>query len=109
MPSTKSASLNRKMIDKILSGIGAIATVALLAMGGLAWWAYSFVTTQVTTELSSQQIFFPPAGSPALASSDIGPYLNQYAGQQLTDGDQAHAYANHFIGVHLKEIAGGQT
>ena len=109
MPRAKSANFDRKMIDKILSSIGAIATVALLAMGGLAWWAYSFVTTQVTTELSSQQIFFPPAGSPALASSDIGPYLNQYAGQQLTDGNQAHAYANHFIGVHLKEIAGGDT
>ncbi len=109
MPSAKSSSLNRKMIDKILTSVGAIATVALLAMGGLAWWAYSFTTNQVTTELSAQQIYFPPAGSSALASDKIGPYLNQYAGQQLTTGDQAHAYANHFIAVHLEEIAGGQT
>jgi hypothetical protein len=35
--------------------------------------------------------------------------LNQYAGQQLTTGDQARAYADHFIAVHLSEIAGGQT
>ena len=105
----KQSGLNRKTIDALLTGFGVIATVALFAMGGLAWWAYSFTTSQVTTELSSQKIFFPPSGSPALASSEIGPYLNQYAGQQLTTGDQARAYADHFIAVHLSEIAGGQT
>lgn len=109
MPSAKSVALDRKMIDRILSSIGAIATVALLAMGGLAWWAYSFTTDQVTSELTSQMIYFPPLGSAALASDKIGPYLNQYAGQQLTTGEQAHAYANHFIAVHLEEIAGGKT
>ena len=51
----------------------------------------------------------PAAGSPALASPEIGPYLNQYAGQQLTTGAQAEAYADHFIAVHLKEVADGKT
>ena len=41
--------------------------------------------------------------------AEIGPFLNQYAGQQLTNGKQAQAYANHFIAVHLKEAAGGKT
>jgi len=109
MAKSKSVKLGRKTVDKILTGFGVIATITLLAIGGLAWWAYSFTTTQVHDELASQQIFFPPKGSPALASNDIGPYLNQYAGQQLLDGNQAHAYANHFIAVHLSEIAGGQT
>ena len=109
MARTKSAASGRKIIDQILTGFGVIATVTLIAIGGLAWFAYSFTTTQVHDELSSQQIYFPPKGSPALASDQIGPYLNQYAGQQLTTGDQALAYANHFIGVHLEEIAGGQT
>ena len=51
----------------------------------------------------------PPKGSQALAPPEIGRYLNQYAGQQLVDGAQAQAYANHFIAVHLKETAGGKT
>ncbi len=109
MARAKGATLDRKMLDKILTAFGVIATVTLLAIGGLAWWAYSFTTEQVTTELTSQHIFFPPKDSPALASEEIGPFLNQYAGEQLTTGDQARAYADHFIGVHLKEIAGGQT
>lgn len=109
MPSARSAGLSRKAVDQILTSIGVVATLALLAMGGLAWWAYAFISDQVTTELSSQSIYFPPRGSAALSSDKIGPYINQYAGEQLTTGDQAHAYANHFIAVHLEEVAGGQT
>ncbi|HEV3202236.1 MAG TPA: hypothetical protein VGZ73_30270, partial [Bryobacteraceae bacterium] len=30
-------------------------------------------------------------------------------GQQLTTGAQAQVYANSFIGVHLREVAGGLT
>jgi hypothetical protein len=32
-----------------------------------------------------------------------------YAGQQLVTGPQAATYANHFIAVHLSEVAGGKT
>jgi hypothetical protein len=35
--------------------------------------------------------------------------MAKYAGQQLVDGAQAEAYADHFIAVHLREVAGGQT
>ena len=35
--------------------------------------------------------------------------MTAYAGQQLTTGPQAQTYANNFIGVHLKEVAGGKT
>jgi hypothetical protein len=35
--------------------------------------------------------------------------MSVYAGQQLTTGVQAETYADHFIAVHLNEIAGGQT
>jgi hypothetical protein len=34
--------------------------------------------------------------------------MAEYAGQQLTTGKQAEAYAG-FIGLHLKGIAGGKT
>ena len=109
MAKGNSIKVDRRIVDKMLSAFGAVATAALLAIGILAWWAYLFTTMQVTTELTSQRIYFPPKGSPALASEEVGPFLNQYAGEQLTTGDQARAYADHFIGVHLTEVAGGQT
>ena len=99
----------RKQIDKVLVSIGVVAAIMLLVMGGLAWETYSFTSSNVHNELAEQKIYFPPKGSPALASPLIGPYLNQYAGQQLLTGPEAKAYANHFIAVHLSEIAGGQT
>ena len=37
------------------------------------------------------------------------PYLLKYAGQQMLTGQQAEAYANHFIAIHLQEIGGGLT
>ena len=37
------------------------------------------------------------------------PSVSQYAGQQLLTGQQAEAYANDFINVHLGEIGGGKT
>ena len=72
-------------------------------------WGYNFTNTNVHDQLAEQQITFPALGSPALASNQIGPYLNQYAGQQLLTGQQAEAYADHFIAVHLSEVAGGKT
>ena len=35
--------------------------------------------------------------------------MTQYAGQQLDNGVQSETYANHFIGIHLQEVASGQT
>jgi hypothetical protein len=81
----------------------------LLVAGGLLLWGAHFANSNVHDQLAAQKIFFPPKGSPALASPEIGPYLNKYAGQQLVTGPQAQAYADHFIAVHLSEVAGGQT
>lgn len=103
------ARAQRQTIDKVFILLGTVTMVVLIAFGGLALWGYHFASNSVKTELFSQQITFPPKGSPALASPEIGPYLNQYAGQQLLNGAQAKAYADHFIAVHLKEAAGGQT
>jgi hypothetical protein len=99
----------RKLIDKVLVSFGIVATIVFLGMACLAWATYSFTTSNVKTQLSQQKIYFPPKGSPELASPEIGPYLNQYAGQELLTGPQAKAYANHFIAVHLSEVANGQT
>lgn len=106
---TQSSNSKRKTLDKVITSFGVVVAVALLAIGGLTWWAHSFTANTVHTELAAQKIYFPPLGSPALASPQIGPYLNRYAGKQLLTGPEAKAYANHFIAVHLTEVANGQT
>ena len=100
--------MKRRTFDALLTSVGLVLAIILLVAGGLLTWASSFIGDQVKTQLSEQQIFFPPKG-PATASPQIGPFLNQYAGQQLLTGAQAEAYADHFIAVHLKAIGGGLT
>jgi hypothetical protein len=101
--------MRRRAFDTIFTAGGLVLTVVLLVAGGLLLWGAHFANNNVHDQLAEQKITFPAKGSPALASKEIGPYLNKYAGQQLTTGPQAEAYANHFIRVHLSEVAGGQT
>ncbi len=101
--------MRRKTFDTIVSSAGLAIAVVLLAAGGLLGWAHSFVKDQVHTQLAAQQIYFPKAGDPGLKDPKIGPYLNKYAGQQLTTGAQAKAYADHYIAVHVAEMTGGKT
>jgi len=72
-------------------------------------WVHVYVHDQVRSQLVAEDIYFPEKGSDALASDKIGPYLNQYAGQQLETGAQAEAWADHYIAVHLDEMTGGKT
>lgn len=101
--------MRRRSFDALLATSGLIVAAVLLAAGGLLTWAHSFVNTQVTTQLTAQKIYFPPKGSDELASPQVKPYLEQYAGQQLTTGAQAKAWADHFIAVHINEMTGGKT
>ncbi|HKE63677.1 MAG TPA: hypothetical protein VKB59_03385 [Micromonosporaceae bacterium] len=101
--------MRRKAFDMLVSSVGVMLTLVLLVAGGLLMWGYSFANTNVHNQLAAQQIYFPAKGSEALKPAAIGPYLNQYAGQQLVTGAQAKAYADHFIAVHLSEVAGGKT
>ena len=101
--------MNRATLDRLLSASGAVIALVLLLAGILLTWAYAYVHNQVTNQLTSEQIFFPAKDSDALSSPEIGPYLEQYAGEQLTTGVQAEAWADHFIAVHLQEMTGGKT
>ncbi|HEY5199535.1 MAG TPA: hypothetical protein VIJ31_01390 [Acidothermaceae bacterium] len=101
--------MRRKTFDALLTTGGLVLAAVLIVAGVLGLWAHNFVDNQVKTQLSQQQIFFPAAGSAAISDPAIKPYLTQYAGQQLTNGAQAEAFADHFIAVHLKAIGGGKT
>lgn len=105
---TRKSNVERRAIDKVLVLLGATATVFLLIVGGLTWHGYKFATGMVRDNLTEQKIFFPPAGSAALPSSEY-PDLQKYGGKQVVDGDMAKAYADGFIKHHLEKIAGGKT
>jgi hypothetical protein len=107
--------MNRRTFDALVASAGVAIAVVLLVAGGLLTWGHSFISNQVHTQLAQQQIFFPPTSAFATAKAGteitpgMKPYLLKYAGQQLTSGPQAEAYADHFINVHLGEIGGGLT
>ena len=101
----------RRAIDRVFILLGVAMTAALIVVGALAWYGYSFATSMVRTELSAQNIYFPPAGSEAISALDPADreQVERFAGEQLTTGEQAKVYANNFIGAHLREIADGKT
>jgi hypothetical protein len=99
----------------VLSLAGVAVAVVLMAAGGLLMWGSAYVHNTVQGQLASQQIFFPPtaAFAHAKAGTEITPSMipsvSQYAGQQLLTGQQAEAYADHFIAQHITNMGGGKT
>ena len=100
--------MRRKTFATLVSAAGLLMAFVLVAAGGLLTWGYTFVNGQVHDQLAAQKIFFPPANSAAVQGPQFAA-MRQYGGQQLTTGAQAETYANHFIAVHLTEVAGGKT
>ena len=103
--------MNRSFLDRLVSATGAIVGVVLLAAAALLFFAHSYVHGQVTDQLKEQQITFPAAGSKAITSLPQADRaeITKYAGQTMTNGAQARAFADHYIKVHLSEVANGQT
>jgi hypothetical protein len=89
--------------------------VVLAVVGGFLIWGSTYLHNAVHNQLAAQQIYFPakaafahPKAGTEITPSMI-PSVSQYAGQQLVTGQQAEAYADHFIAVHLQNMAPGQT
>jgi hypothetical protein len=101
--------MHRKNFDAVVSAAALVVATVLLAASGLLFWAHSFVADNVRTQLVAQRIFMPAAGSDSLNNPAVKPHLARYAGQQLSNGDQAKAYADHYIAVHLSAMSGGKT
>ena len=76
--------------------------------GGLLMWGGNFAKGMVHDQLRDQKISFPAKGSAALDPKEF-PGLQRYAGQAVDSGPKAKAYANQFIGTHLKSVANGMT
>ena len=107
--------MRRTTFDKLLGWIGVSLGAVLLVVGGLTLWGSTYIHNTVTSQLAAQQITFPSASAFAhpKAGTEITPSMipsvSQYAGQQLLTGQQAEAYADHFIAVHIADMGGGKT
>jgi hypothetical protein len=99
--------MRRRTFDSLMTAGGLVTTIVLAVAGALLFVGYSFANSNVHTQLVGQRITMP--SGQAIDDPAIKPYLAKYAGQQMATGGQAEAYANHFIAVHLKEVAGGKT
>lgn len=104
-PDPQVVALPRRTIDRVLIALGAVAAVVFACAGGLLTWGSSFADDYVGRELRSQNIFFPDEEA---LIEDGREDLVEHAGEQLTNGDQAEAYAS-FIDGHLDGIADGAT
>jgi len=100
--------MKRRTFDVLVATGGLFLALTLIVSGVMLTWAHNFIGNEVHTQLAAQQIFFPPAGSPAIKAPEFAA-MHQYAGQQMTTGAQAEVYADHFIANHLKVIGGGLT
>ena len=99
----------------VLTIAGFVSAVLLAVAGGLLLWGSAYVHNTVQNQLAAQQIYFPakaafahPAAGGEITPNMI-PSVSQYAGQQLLTGQQAEAYADHFIAQHLTDMSGGKT
>jgi hypothetical protein len=97
----------RATLDKLISGTGLLLAAVLVIAGGLLTWASSFVGDQVHDQLVMQDITMPAKAD--LETKAQHEALDKYAGQKLTTGPQAKAFADQYILVHMNAASGGKT
>jgi hypothetical protein len=99
----------RATLDKLISWTGLLLVVVLIVAGGLLTWASTFINNEVTSQLGAQHVTMPTSQQYGELPAADQAALKPYAGQQLTTGPQAKAYADHYINAHLQGVADGQT
>jgi hypothetical protein len=103
--------MKRRTFDRIVSFVGLGLSVFLFVAAALLNWGASFADESVATQLSQQKITMPDkesAGFKAL-SEEAQTALAPFSNMPLTTCKQAQAYADFYIGSHLKGIAGGKV
>ena len=101
--------MKRSALDQLVSWVGFALAAVLLVAGGLLVWASTFISGQVSSQLSAEKITMPAAAAYASFSAADKAALDPYQGQLMTTGDQAEAFADHYILVHMNASSGGKT
>jgi len=96
----------RTLLSKITSArpiaMGLAAGLVIAGIGAVIGGNYA--NQVVHDQLAPQKIVFPASAEEGLPEN-----LSQYAGAKVDTGAEAKAYAEDYIGLHLKEMAGGKT
>ena len=88
----------KTVVYRALSQVfGAIA----LAVGIFALVAGLYAHSYVSSQLSQEKITMPAEASYKTLPQDAQDALKPYAGQAMTTGDEAQAFANHYIWEHM--------
>ena len=103
--------MKRRTFDRIVSFVGLGLSVFLFVAAALLNWGASFADQSVATQLSQQKITMPDKDSDGFKSlpQEAQDALAPFSKLPLTTGKQAQAYADFYIGSHLKGIAGGKV
>jgi hypothetical protein len=101
----KGAIMDRKSWDRLVSWTGLIVAVVLIVGGGMAIYGGRFGQQNVTDRLAPEKVQFPPYEAMTdQEKAEVG----DFAGQQVTTGVQAEAFAR-FIAGHLALVNDGKT
>jgi hypothetical protein len=103
--------MKRRTFDRIVSFVGLGLSVLLLVAAGLLNWGATFANDTVKMQLEQQKITMPTVDSASFKAlpAEAQEVLKEFDGMPLTTGKQAQAYADFYIGTHIKGIAGGKV
>jgi len=98
-------SIDRSLLDKLISWAGAVVALAMVALGAAAIYGGSFALENVRDRLEPQNITIGPIAEMTAEEKAV---VGDLAGQKVDTGSEAEAYSR-FIGLHVSEIGGGKT
>ena len=108
-PCQEKEKVMRSAFDKLISWTGLALAAVLIAAGGLLTWANVFIGDQVHDQLVMQDITMPEGEALASLPKSDANALEEFAGSQLDTGDEAKAFADHYILVHMNASSDGRT
>ena len=100
--------MKRRTLDVLFSAGGLALAGLLLVLGLVMTSNANFAKDYVKDQLSQQHITFTAADK-LTDEEKTQPCVVANAGLPLTTGKQAECYANSYIGLHVKNVAEGQT
>lgn len=97
----------RSALDRLVSWFGFALAAVLLVAGALLAYGSSFINNNVEEQLSQQNITMP--AKDRLETPEQKAALEKFAGQKMTTGDQAKAFADQYILVHMNTQSNNKT
>jgi hypothetical protein len=101
----------RSTLDRLISWTGLVLAAVLLVAGVLLTYGSNFAANNVKEQLSQQDITMPAAAAIAEMAPADKAALEPWADGKtpMETGDQAKAYADHYILAHMNAAGGGKT